>query len=142
MDRVAILYSTKSGEKEEAILSLAGAFQKLKYRVSVKKAGEAAITDVLAAEIVVLGSGSDGPIDPAFGEIHRALNGVNLAGRIAGILDFDNGSGAAFRESLKDTDIDIFTDRLQMGKAGVKEINNWASGLNKQYREIARAGKL
>ena len=63
MHRVAILYSTKSGEKEELVCDLAAAFQELKCHVSVRKAGDAAITDITAAEIVVLGSEGDGVLD-------------------------------------------------------------------------------
>ncbi|HUV08169.1 MAG TPA: hypothetical protein VMX75_10600 [Spirochaetia bacterium] len=154
MYRLAILYAPYSEEYIRLIEELSGAFGELGLDVAIRGAKDAGVPDILAADIVVFGSDhrdsqsgvSETKASPAgklnlhpdFGEMERAFEGINLAGKFAGFISMDGGPGPGlFKKALQYTEISTFADDLVFNRKGLtsEQIHTWAKALYKKFEE-------
>ena len=138
MYRLAILCAVETEGTRKAIQTLTEEFSSHEIEVRFRESQEARVPDILAVDLLVLGSQDSSSLHPDFAEIRRALSGMNLAGRMAGLLDFGNGSTEEFRKALKDTDIDIFKEELELtDNHDNAVIRGWATRMVKAFQELA-----
>jgi flavodoxin len=139
MFRAAVLYAPSDlGPLAERI---AASLDRRRFQVTVRPAADAAIPDLSTADLVLLGSSPQGraALHPDFAEILRALSGINLAGRVAGV--FAAGSDAplaAWKKALKDCDIRLEPENLlRADGADAKALAGWVGRLTRQLEERA-----
>jgi hypothetical protein len=140
MYRLTILYAPEDEEYAVPAKQLGDVFTKLNLDVVVKAAKDAAIPDILAADIVVFGSSvtQRSSLHPHFAEMLRAFEGINLAGKLSGFLSYgSNNAPVLFRKALRDTDISEFNRDLIVNSRGVDtaDLESWAKGLYEKFRE-------
>ena len=142
MFNVAIIYAPKKSELQELAEIIKDSFNSKSFKVIVKSASQAGISDIAAAEILILAANSSGssPIHSDFSEILRALNGVNLAGRLAAFCAVSTSDTLkAFKEVLNDSEAVIGPELLLPAKgekARKGEIKNWIKELSGKYKEM------
>lgn len=140
MYHLTILYAPDAKDTRSAVNSIADAFGRENLDVKVRPAREAGIPDVLASDIVIFGlDGKDlKPAKTAFAEMFRAFKGINLAGKLCGLISFNkNNSPEIFRKALKDSDIEIFDDVLSLATRSIdgKKGKSWADKLYKKFKD-------
>lgn len=117
------------------------AFKQKDVTASAKPASTSGIPDVLASDIILFGLAGQ-EVEPGgsdFKEMFRAFSGINLAGKFAGLISIDdNSSPAVFREALKDTDIDIFTEELAVSLQNIRRarIRPWGGRLYRWVKDL------
>jgi flavodoxin len=139
MFRAAVIYAPAA--LEAAAERISASLDRKRFQVSVKPADQATIPDLAAADLVLLGSSVQGrgALPKEFAEILRALAGINLAGRVAGI--FAAGSDAplaAWKKALKDCGIRLEDKLLRSDGADPRALSAWVGGLARQVEELAR----
>jgi flavodoxin len=145
MHSVLILWAPDSAENRRVIEAVTGEFDAAMLAPLAKKAIEASIADVNAAEIVVFGSQKTNSSDvpPDYSEFLRVFKGVTLAGRTAGLFSMGSEkSTGRLRKALKDTEIQtmeedpLFSDP----KSGtLPEIAAWVKRLVALHQESKNA---
>ena len=145
MHSVLILWAPDSAENRRVIEAVTGAFDAAMLAPLAKKAIEASIADVNAAEIVVFGSQktNSSEVPPDYSEFLRVFKGVTLAGRTAGLFSMGSEkSTGRLRKALKDTEIQtleedpLFSDP----KSGTPpEIAAWVKKLVAFHQESKNA---
>ena len=140
MYHLTILYAPDTKDTRSAANSIADAFKRENLDVKVRPAREGGIPDVLASDIVIFGlDGKDlKPANTAFAEMFRAFKGINLAGKLSGLISFNkNNSPEIFRKALKDSDIEILDDVLSLATRSIdgKKIKSWADKLYKKFKD-------
>jgi flavodoxin len=140
MFRAAVIYAPAALQKEAERIS--ASLDRKRFQVSLKAADQATVPDLAASDLVLLGSSAQGraALPPEFAEILRALAGINLAGRVAGI--FAAGSDtplAAWKKALKDSGIRLDAENLlRTDGADSRALSAWVGGLTRQVEELAR----
>ena len=139
MFRAAVIYAPSS--LEDVAERISTSLDRKRFRVSVKPAGQASIPDLAAADLVLLGSSAQGraALPAEFAEIARALSGIDLSGRVAGV--FAAGSDAplaAWKKALKDSGLRLEENLLRCDGADSKTLGGWVAGLTRQVEEQAR----
>ena len=120
---------------------VAALLDRKRFRTTLRPASEASITDFSAADLVLLGSSSKGRsgLPEDFAEILRALAGINLAGKVAGV--FASGSDApltAWKKALKDSEIRLEANSLlRADTAEAAALTEWVGRLTGQLTEEA-----
>jgi len=121
--------------------TVAASFAPRKVWAEAKPAGESGIPDVLASDVLVFAVDGE-KIDPAetdFREMFRAFEGINLAGKFAGLISLDgNDSPSVFRAALKDTDIDIFEEVLDVSLRKLKRsrVRSWTGRFTRWFKDL------
>jgi flavodoxin len=140
MFRAAVIYAP--ADLEAAAERIAACLDRKRFQVSVKPAGQATIPDLAAADLVLLGSSaqSRAALPQEFAEILRALAGINLAGRVAGIFAVGSDAPlAAWKKALKDSGILLQPENLlRTDGADPKALSAWVGRLVRQVEELAR----
>ena len=141
MFRAAVIYAPSS--REDVAERISASLDRKRFRVSVKPAGQASIPDLAAADLVLLGSSAQAQgraaLPAEFAEILRALSGINLAGRVAGIFAAGGDAPlAAWKKALKDCGIRLDDNLLRVDGADPKALSGWVGGLARQVEELAR----
>jgi hypothetical protein len=116
---VIIIYAPEDQSAINSTSKIKAAFETEGCKANVKTAASAIIPDITAADIILLGSMSKGkiPVHPDFKEITLALQGINLAGKTAGIFTVDSiNTINAFREILHDSHITICDEGFFINK--------------------------
>ena len=139
MFRAAVIYApTAMGTLAEKV---AASLDRKRFQVSVKPASEASITDLAAADLVLLGSSAQGraALPPEFAEILRSLGGINLAGRVGGVFAAGGEAPlAAWKKALKDCELRLGQESfLRTDEADAKALAGWVGGLARQLEEPA-----
>jgi flavodoxin len=123
---------------------LEGSFDRNSFKVTSKPADQAAIPDLTASDLFVLGSLPDegDPIHSDFSEILRALGGITLAGRVAGAFSVSSEPTVnAFRQALEDCEL-VLSDRnflnFDSAQPASSELKGWAEALTGQLEKCAR----
>ncbi len=145
MNRVIILYAPDIPELKQASDKIKKAFSAEDFKVEIKPSKEGSIQDLAASDIVITGfKDAKKWAHPDFAEIARALSGINLAGRIAGVFATDTeGMTSQFRKTFDDSDITIFEEALVVGREGdVKAMNAWVKNIIAKYKEGLHAREL
>ncbi len=115
MFRAAIIYAPADGLIKEAAAKIKDSIDGQKYSVTTLEAAGAAIPDLVAFDLVIFGSTGEGPhpIHPDFTKLLRALEGVNLAGRVAAVFGPESRKTlTAFKKALQDSEITLKEDNL------------------------------
>jgi flavodoxin len=138
MFRAAVIYAPAA--LQAAAERIADSLDRQRFRVLVKPADQASIPDLAAADLVLLGSSAQGraALPAEFAEIVRALSGIDLGGRVAGV--FAAGSDAplaAWKKALKDSGIRLEENLLRSDGADSKTLSGWVAGLTRQVEEQA-----
>ncbi len=139
MLRAAVIYAPAA--LQPAAERISASLDRKRFQVSVKPAGESGAPDLAAADLVLLGSSAQGraALPQEFAEILRALAGINLAGRVAGV--FAEGSDAplaAWKKALRDSGIRLAENLLRCDEADAGTLSGWVGGLARQVEEQAR----
>ncbi|MQY77289.1 MAG: hypothetical protein GH155_06645 [Spirochaeta sp.] len=144
MFNVAIIYAPQKSELKGLAEIIKDAFNTKNFKVNIKSASQAGIPDIAAAEILILAANSSGstPIHSDFSEILRALNGVNLAGRLAGFCTVNTSDTLkAFKEVLNDSEA-VIGPELFLSAKGEKErkaeIKSWIEELSGKFEEMTQ----
>lgn len=142
MFRAVVIYAPSDEAMRSLAERIAGCLDRKRFSVKVKPAAEAAASDLAAADLLLLGGAPKGrsPLHPEFGELARALAGMNLAGRVAGLFAAEaEGPLAALRKALKDTEVRLPADgSLRADLANDRELTAWLAALSAQLDEIRR----
>ena len=147
MHRLLILYAPDNQEARNSTAAVASSFEQTDLDVVAIAAQKAQFNDVLAADISLYYSAvSDAALlHSDFAEIERALGGVNLAGKMSGLISL-GGSKAPrlFRRALKDSNVFIFDEDLELesGTADRDKISMWSERLYRKFKEGIHAAEL
>ena len=139
---VAIIYAPQESKLKKLAEIIKKSFNPKNFKVIIKSASQADIPDIAGAEILILAANSSGssPVHSDFSEILRALNGVNLAGRLVGICAVNTSDTLkVFREVLNDSEAVIGPEFLLSAKgkkAHEAEIKNWIEELSGKFKEM------
>ena len=100
------------------------------------------MSDNKHCRLLILGSGPAGevPIHSDFAEILRALSGITLAGRVAGVFSTaGEPTLAAFREALQDCELEL-PERNFLNLSGRQEpeLERWTAELTGQLESKNR----
>ncbi len=141
MYRAAVIYAPEEDRVRTVAQAAAAALDARGVRVTLKEAVNAGIPDLTASDLIFLGCCSDdvGPIHHEFAEMVRALSGVNLAGRVAGVFGVDSPqTPRAFREALRDSEVTLEggAELAVQGPADPARIAAWADGLTSRLEEL------
>ena len=144
MTRTVIIYAPDEEALRNPVEEMTDHLETNKHHVIVKTAKETHMPDLAAANIVLLGSKPSGstPLHPEFKEIVRALKGINLAGRTAGLFSCgEEGSIAAFQKALEDCNIDVCNHELHLreGKTDSGRIIEWLDQIISCYKDGNKA---
>jgi flavodoxin len=140
MFRAAVVYAPAALEAVAERIS--ASLDRKRFQVSVKPAGQASIPDLAAADLVLLGSSPQpqgrAALPAEFSEILRALSGINLAGRVAGVFAVGGDAPlAAWKKALKDCGIRLEDNLLCVDGADPKTLSGWVGGLARQVEDLA-----
>ena len=140
MFRVAVIYAP--AELGTVAEKIAGLLDHKRFQVALKPAAEAAVADLSAADLVLLGSSPQGrgALPQDFAEILRALAGINLAGRVGGVFaSGGDASLAAWKKALKDCELRLGPESfLRADGADASALAGWIGGLTRQLEEPGR----
>jgi flavodoxin len=142
MFRAAVIYAPASQPMQSLAERVAAALDRRRFVVTLKPAAQAAITDLSASDLLLLGAAPEGKatVHPDFAELLRALAGINLAGRVAGLFTpAGEASLQALKRALKDTDIQLEPENLLPADEshGSKELARWLGRLAGQLESAA-----
>lgn len=144
MFRAVVLYAPAGDAMRSLAERIAGGLDRKRFAVKVKAASAAAVSDPTAVDLVLLGSEPKGrtALHPDFSELVRALAGINLAGRVAGLFAAGGDAPlAALKKALKDTDIHLEPEgMLRADQADARRLSAWLAGLAAQLAKPTRAG--
>jgi len=139
-----IIYAPADDQMQQLVHRLEECFDRDNYKVEIKAAGQAAMPDLSAADLFLLGSLPEGekPIHPDFSEILRALGGITLAGRVGGLFSVDSEPTLeAFRQALKDCEL-VLSDQsflnLKAHQLDPTVLRGWVAALTRQLEDRAR----
>jgi len=135
MRNALIVWAPDNAGTRRAAEAVRAAFDEAGLKVRARKASEASIVDIAAAELVVFATGKEpsAEVPPDYAELLRVFKGVTLAGRTAALFSVGSESATArLREALKDAEIhQVEEDPVFRETAGshASEIADWARGL-------------
>ena len=142
MYRAVIIYAPDDEQMGGLARRVESSLDRDSFEVETKIAGQAAIPDLAAADLIILGSraAAEDPIHSDFSEILRALSGITLAGRVAGVFSAAGVSTlAAFRRALQDCELAL-PERNFLNLSGEHgpEIERWTAELVGQLEAQSR----
>ena len=135
MFHIGIIYAPYDSKTAEMVREMETVASEKGFDLRTKRASEASIVDINASDIVILISDGKGDhkINPDYSEIARALKGVNLSGRIAGVISLGGTvTLKAFKEILEDTGIEIRQLNFNDGQANP---GKWLLSIINEYKE-------
>jgi hypothetical protein len=141
-----IIYAPAGTVMDQLVHRLENSVDKERFKMKSILADQASIPDLAAADLFLLGSLPEGreSIHPDFSEILRALAGVTLAGRTAGVFTVNSQPTlTAFRTALQDCELvlgDTNFRNLTGTESDTSVIMEWLGELNRQLESI-RGGR-
>ena len=125
---------------------VAASFPKRRYTAATTAMGEADVSYLNAADVVVLVAAAELNGSPAadFGETSRALTGMNLAGRMAGLVTVGSSqsageAAATLRRGLDAGEgISPATDCLLQSPDQTADARRWAKSVATEFAELKR----
>jgi hypothetical protein len=144
MNRVIILYAPDAPELKSHAEKIKKAFSSENLEPALKSAKECSIQDIIASDIVILGlKEAKKGIHKDLVEIDRALSGINLAGRFAGLFAADTESSMKqFVKSFETSGIGIVQEVLCVDTSAAKQINEWVAAIVSKYKEGLNERKI
>lgn len=142
--RLAILHAPSDGPVSAVVKALAAAFDKRTFKISTHPAASSDISAINAADVVVLVDTprAGGKVHPEYTEYVRAFKGINLAGRVIGLVLVGGGATkSGFKSALKDAAVRIHDKDLlvESGPPPATKLSAWAGGLTADYRQLVQA---
>ncbi|MBN1699819.1 MAG: flavodoxin family protein [Spirochaetales bacterium] len=136
--KVVIIFAPDDELVQKSAVAIKSTFVNEKFDVVIKEARDAHMPDLAVGNIVILGSKKEDkkPVHSDFTEIIRALKGINLAGRIAGVFTFDSEETTDFlSQALGDSDITLIERGLcfKNGRIDTKVIKDWVHTIIQTY---------
>jgi hypothetical protein len=129
---------------DQLVHHLGDCFPSERFKVEIKTADQAAIPDLSAADLFLLGSlpAGEKPIHPDFTEILRALGGITLAGRVGGVFSVNSEPTLeVFRQALQDCEL-VLSDQnfrnISREQFTSPELREWIAALSGQLENQAR----
>jgi flavorubredoxin len=101
--RVLVLFEDGKLEIEKQARAIAERLGELGRSVTIKASSSIEISEVLAADLFLLGIGDSG--SPSYAELGRLFKGMNLAGRKAAFFGSSGASVAWLRGLCADTEL-------------------------------------
>ncbi|RKX81082.1 MAG: hypothetical protein DRP57_12305 [Spirochaetes bacterium] len=135
MYHVGILYSPYDDLHRSIVDIIRENIDSGKYDTRVKRAEEAVMPDIAASDIIILVSSDS----EDYKEIIRALKGINLSGRLAGIVAFNSEKiKHIFEDALKYTGAVCYGEILNIRENSIEsdKIKKWTKGLLQEYERI------
>ena len=142
MYNIAIIYAPHEGELKRLAEIIKNSYNSKSFMVTIKSASQAGIPDIAGSEILILAGNSSGssPVHSDFSEILRALNGINLAGRLVGLCAVNTPDTLkAFKEVLIDSEAVIGPELILSAKSKKErkaEIKKWTKELSGKFKEM------
>ncbi len=143
MYTVGVIYESGTEGDLQVIDLIRGVLKERKEIILRDRRGEyASIVDVNASDIVVFASDGNEQegINDKFAEIVRALKGVNLSGRMLGIISFGGEKIVKMvEEAFRDTCITVFKQSLvydDTKQIGEEMVRDWVIKLLNKYEEF------
>lgn len=140
MYHIGVIYIPCDIEKQRVIDIIKRAIDLKKFDIRVKLAADAAMPDIAASDIIIFASDSSSgnSINKDYSEIVRALKGINLSGRVAGIISFDTDDTAeAWQNVLECTGITCHGESLVVTDAiDENNVRKWLQSLIREYEVI------
>ncbi len=140
MYHIGVIYVPCDIEKQRVIDIIRRATDSKKYDIRVKMAADAAMPDIAASDIIIFASdsSSDNPINKDYSGIVRALKGINLSGRVAGIISFGTDDTVkAWQNVLEYTGITCHGESLVITDTIDEDnIRKWLKSLIRKYEVI------
>jgi len=139
MYTVGVIYESRE-EGDLQIINFVRAVLREKKDVALRerRGGDASIVDINASDVVIFASDGNGElgINSSFAEIVRALKGVNLAGRMLGIISFDGEETvSALKEAFHDSCITCYEPLVCEGEISEATVKKWVEKLLEKYKE-------
>ncbi|MBN1412677.1 MAG: hypothetical protein JW969_17650 [Spirochaetales bacterium] len=139
MYKVAFLYAPNDGKVKQAALVMENALDKKVFKIKSKDALTGTVTSIAGADLVILGTEttSSSPCHKDFTEIFRALEGINLGGRVCALYSSGpRSSFSTFKKAFKDTNIDIYEEFFSLqDKVDASEISKWMKHVISYFKE-------
>ena len=147
MYRLVILYAPDTNELSGPLTALGQSFDHPDVEVGFKAAEQAHFPDVLAADMALFCSGvcNASSVHVDFAEMVRTFNGVNFAGKFAGLISFrGNESPRLFRHFLRDTGIEVHGEELDLEGERVERerLQGWADRFYQAFKERRHAAEI
>ena len=142
MFRAAVIYAPAGQPMQSLAERVAAALDRRRFAVTLKPAAQTTIPDLSASDLLLLGAAPEGKaaVHPEFAELLRALAGINLAGRVAGLFtSAGEATLQALKKALKDTDVLLAPENLLSADEarGSKGLANWLGSLAGQLESAA-----
>ena len=138
MIKILISFAPNDNSLNKICDDIASNFEKNQQEVKILSAKSTTMPDLSASDIVILCSAKENSnsVHSDFKEIRRSLKGINLAGRVAGLLSFSSEDVTkTLTSDFKDSDISVFPDsiNIDVNNINIKSIKDWVQGLIKFY---------
>jgi hypothetical protein len=142
MFRAAVIYAPAGQPMQSLAERVAAALDRRRFAVTLKPASQATIPDLSASDLLLLGAAPEGKaaVHPEFADLLRALAGINLAGRVAGLFTpAGEATLQALKKALKDTDVLLAPESLLSADEarGAKGLAHWLGSLARQLESAA-----
>ena len=141
MYRGLIIYAPSQDPMEGLARRLGDCFDSKLFKVEIKSADQAAMPDLAAADLFLLGSlpSGDRPIHPDFAEILRGLGGITLAGRVGGAFAVESEPTlSAFRRALQDCELALTDENFRNVRnmhGDSTDLDGWVAALTRQLED-------
>lgn len=141
MYRGLIVYAPSQDPMEGLARRLGDCFDRNLFTVQIKSADQAAMPDLTAADLFLLGSlpSGDQPIHPDFAELLRGLGGITLAGRVGGVFAVESEPTlSAFRRALQDCELVLPDQNFRNVRdmhGDSTDLGGWVSALTRQLED-------
>lgn len=139
-NRVVVLYAPDVERIKIYADEIKNCFIARNFNVIVKSAKKSSMTDIIAANIVIIGTLPEDkkPIHSDFKEIVRSLQGINLASRITGFFTPDSDKTInSLHKAVNDSDIKIYNQALYIDseKVNSENVKGWVNKIIELYRK-------
>ena len=144
MHRVLMLYAPRDGSARDSMEKVSACFESERFVTHVRSAHGSSVADICASDILIIGVRTEDGIavPPDFVDISRALAGINLAGRMAGIVSIGSQRGVAgFETMLRDSEIGIVSRSLVYDDPSGQEepdVCEWVQQVIAEFEEFMR----
>jgi hypothetical protein len=126
VSKVLVLFEEGKPEIERVARAIGERLDEQGRGSAVKGASGVEISEILAADLYLLGADSSGP--PSFAELARVFKGVNLAGRKVAFFGSSGAAVAWLRGLCADTEVAVAHSDL-IGRPEPAALAAWVKGV-------------
>ena len=146
--KVLIIYSPYNARLKKFSKKLAKMFNTQQYAVKTQEACKTSVPDITASDIIFFGTDEYGDqfMKGDFSELNRALSGINLAPRHAGIFSYTAPHAlSSLERMIADTGMTVAEEKpviTLLGKKPEQFIEKWIKTVQTKFEEAAHDRKL